>query len=332
MRIPESIDVKVALPSKPSNFLDQLRVYIRSRGLAYTTEKTYLHWVQRFIRFNQYQSPKDFNLNDIELFLNHLAQQRFCAPNTQAIALNALIFLYREFLGLNTSGLSFNYAKRKPKLPTVLSKEEAQAIIGKLSGVQQLVTQLLYGSGLRISEALRLRVKDIDFANRGLYVMEAKGDKSRRTLLPDSLITPLKQQIDFVQHTFEADAAVGKAGVFMPDALATKWPKAQYELRWQFLFPSNVYSIDPRSQIERRHHISRDQIQRAINRSVNSLGIHKRVSCHTFRHSFATELLRQGTDIRNIQEILGHTSVETTQIYTHVIGIHERGMRSPVDF
>jgi integron integrase len=331
MRKPEHIAVRAALPSKPKKFLDQLRVFIRSRGLAYATEKTYLFWTKQFIKFNQYQSATDFKLEDIEPFLNNLAQQRFCSPNTQALALNALVLVFREFLGLDTSGLNFDYARRKPKIPTVLSKQEASSIIDELSGIQQLITQLMYGSGLRISEALNLRVKDIDFDNRGLYVMEGKGDKSRRTLLPEALIRPIKNQITFVKHALETDLAIGKAGVFMPDSLSRKWPNAQYELAWQYLFPSHVYSIDPRSNIERRHHISPDQIRRAIKRASMKLGLTKRVSCHTFRHSFATELLRQGTDLRNIQEILGHSSVETTQIYTHVIGIHERGMRSPVD-
>lgn len=331
MRKSEVMDVRGAIPQKPIKFIDQLRLFIRNRGLAYATEKTYVLWIRRFIRFTRYQTPSEFKVSDIEVFLNYLAQQRFCSPNTQATALNALIFLFREFLGQNTQNLSFSHARRKPKIPTVLSREEASAIIDELKGIQQLITKLLYGSGLRVSEAIQLRVKDLDFANRGLYVMEAKGDKSRRTLLPQSLVQPLKQQIEFVQHTLEGDLAIGKAGVYMPNALAKKWPNAQYELGWQFVFPSHAYSVDPRSNIERRHHISPDQIQRAIRRSAKKVGIVKRVTCHTFRHSFATELLRQGTDLRNIQEILGHSSVETTQIYTHVIGIHERGMRSPVD-
>lgn len=214
--------------------------------------------------------------------MNYLAQQRFCSPSTQAIALNALVLLFREFLGLDTSGLNFNYARRKPKIPTVLSKQEASSIINELSGIQQLITQLMYGSGFRINEALNLRVKDIDFDNRGLYVIEAKGDKTRHTLLPESLITPIKNQIEFVKHTLEADLTIGKAGVFMPGSLSRKWPNAQYELAWQYLFPSHVYSIDPRSNIERRHHISPDQVSRAIKRASMKIGLTKRVSCHTF--------------------------------------------------
>lgn len=331
MRQPETMDVRAALPAKPVSFLDQFRVFIRSRGLAYTTEKTYVLWARKFINYSKYQSPKDFRLPDVEVYLNHLAQQRFCSPNTQTTVLNALIFLFREFLGFDTEGLSFNYARRKPKIPVVLSKTEALETISHLQSLHKLIALLLYGSGLRVSEALRLRVKDIDFANGGLYIMEAKGNKSRRTFLPNAAIKPLKDQIDSVKHLLESDKAIGKAGVYMPDALTKKWPKAQFELGWQYVFPSNVYSIDPRSGIERRHHISPDQIQRAIKKAARKAGINKRVTCHTFRHSFATELLRQGSDLRNIQELLGHSSIETTQIYTHVIGIHERGMKSPVD-
>jgi len=331
MSNPNVMDVRAPIERNSSKFIDQFRYYIRSKGLAYTTEKTYVLWVKRFINFSGYRSPSDFQVADIEPFLNFLAQERFCSPNTQALALNALVFLFRNFLGLNTENLSFEHAKRKPKVPVVLSREEAQRIISNLSGSQKLAAQIMYGSGLRVSEVIRLRIKDIDFDNAGLYVMEAKGNKSRRTLLPTSLQEPLRQQIEFSKQLFEADKQNGKAGVYMPDALGKKWPNAQYELRWQFVFPSQKYSLDPRSGIERRHHISADQIQRAVKKAVNKAEIMKRVTCHTFRHSFATELLRQGTDLRSIQEILGHSSIETTQIYTHVVGLHERGMVSPVD-
>ncbi|MBU2865285.1 integron integrase [Reinekea forsetii] len=325
------IDTRVTINEQSNKFTDLLCRFIRSKGLSYSTEKTYMLWIRRFIRFSEYKSPKEIQTSDIERFLNHLAQDCFCSPNTQATALNALIFMFREFLGISTEGLNFILARRKPKVPTVLSREEAKLVIQQLSGNKKLIVQLLYGSGLRISEAIRLRVKDVDFNNKGLFIMEAKGDKSRRTLLPTALIEPLRMQVEFVRNTLEADKAIGKAGVFMPNALAKKWPKAELELGWQYVFPANDYSLDPRSDRERRHHISPDQIQRAVKQAKGKAGINKKVSCHTFRHSFATELLRQGTDLRNIQEILGHSSIETTQIYTHVVGLHERGMVSPVD-
>ena len=325
------IDIRTPINPDRAGFIDHLRLFIRSRGLAFQTEKTYVVWCRRFIKFSAYQSSEQMKVSDIEAFLSHLAQERFCSPNTQATALNALIFMFREFLGQNTDGLIFQYAKRKAKIPVVLSQTEASRIINELAGIPKLAVQLMYGGGLRVSEVIRLRVKDLDFDNSGIYIMEAKGDKSRRTLLPNILREPLRQQITFVHHTLEADSAIGKAGVFMPDALCRKWPKAQYELRWQYLFPSHKYSFDPRSHIERRHHISADLLQKAVRQATAKTGINKRVTCHTFRHSFATELLRQGTDLRNIQEILGHSSIETTQIYTHVVGLHERGMVSPVD-
>lgn len=325
------IDARATIDPKSTKFFDRFRLFIRSEGLAYTTVKTYCLWARRFIKFHQYQSMSQLKVEHIAPFLNDLSNKHFCSPNTQRTALNSLVFLFRNFLGFNTEGLEFHYAKRKPKIPAVLSKEEAQAIILELRGIPRMAVLLMYGGGLRVSEVQRLRVKDVDFANNGLYVMEAKGDKSRRTLLPSSLREDLKNQIEFVRAQVEADKLIGKAGVFMPDALAKKWPKAQYELQWQYLFPSHVFSIDPRSGVERRHHVSSKLIQRAVKKAVQQVGINKRVSCHTFRHSFATELLRQGTDLRNIQEILGHSSIETTQIYTHVVGLHERGMVSPAD-
>jgi integron integrase len=326
-----TIDVRTDIASDSIRFLDKLRLFIRQRGMAFQTEKTYLQWIRRFIKFNQYQSPADFKLADVESFLNHLSVNRFCSPNTQTTALNALVFLFREFLEIDTTNLAYTPSKRKPKIPVVLSHNEANAIISELTGIHRLAVQLMYGCGLRVSEVIRLRIKDIDFENTALYIMESKGEKSRRTLLPKKLLEPLQAQLSFVKGTFNADKAVGKAGVYMPNALSRKWPNAQFELRWQFVFPSSHYSFDPRSRTERRHHISADQLRRAVKQASNKLRMNKRVTCHTFRHSFATELLKQGTDLRNIQEILGHSSIETTQIYTHVVGLHERGIISPVD-
>lgn len=325
------IDVPVQVSVGSHRFFDRFRLFIRSRGLAYSTEKTYCSWVRRFIRFCGYQTDQHFQVCDVERFLTSLSNDSYCSVNTQRIALNALVFLFREFLRQDVSAMEFDYARKPRKLPTVLSLPEAKAIISGLRGVHWLCAQLMFGCGLRVSEVVRLRVKDIDLDNKALFVMETKGGKSRRTLMPSSLLGPLRSQIDLVKVQFDQDARVGKAGVFMPDALARKWPKAQYELSWQYLFPSSHYSVDPRSGVERRHHIGPQQVQRAIKKATLGAGITKRVSCHTFRHSFATELLKQGADLRNIQEILGHRSIETTQIYTHVVGLHERGMVSPVD-
>lgn len=327
----ENIDTRHSINTKSLKFNDRFRLFIRQKGLAYATEKTYCLWVKRFVKYSQYNNESAFSQCDVAPFLNYLANERYCSVNTQRTALNALVFLFREFLQQDTSGINFEYARRGPKVPVVLSHTEATQIISHLSDLHKMVVGLMYGGGLRVSEVVRLRIKDIDFANAGLYVMEAKGGKSRRSLLPNSLVTALQQQIKSVDFQSKADAIVNKAGVFLPDALAQKFPGAQFELGWQYLFPSDSFSIDPRSGVERRHHIGAQQVQRAIKRATKLAGIHKRVTSHTFRHSFATELLRQGTDLRAIQEILGHSSIETTQIYTHVVGLHERGMVSPAD-
>lgn len=304
---------------------------MRARGLAYRTEKTYCAWARRFILHHRYQSPTHFRATDIEAFLSFLASDRDCSVNTQKTALNALVFLFREFLKQDIPELRFHRAARQRKLPTVLSVTEVAAVLAQLHDAQRLIVQLMYGSGLRLMEATRLRVKDVDFANSALWVQEAKGGKARRSLLPTRLIGPLQQQITLVREQYQLDVEAGFGSVYLPNALARKYPSAPFETTWQYVFPAKAYSTDPRSGTVRRHHIDERQLQRAVKRAAQTAGIEKRVSCHTFRHSFATELLRQGTDLRAIQEILGHTSIETTQIYTHVVGLHERGMISPVD-
>ena len=325
------IDTRQFIDRKSIRFNDRLRLFIRAKGLAYATEKTYFHWINRFIKAMKYKSEIEMQPLDINEFLSDLGNLRNCSINTQRTALNALVFLFREFLKIEVGELDFKHASKPRKIPMVLSQAEAKYIIDHLSGRKQLLVKILYGSGLRISEAVNLRVKDIDIANGRLYVMEGKGYKSRRTLLPTSIIEPIKNQIDYVEKQLENDKKIGKSGVFMPGALGKKFPKAQFELGWQYLFPADNYSIDPRSGIERRHHVGAQQIQRSIKQATIKARIHKRVTCHTFRHSFATELLRQGTDLRTIQELLGHNSIETTQIYTHVVGINERGIISPAD-
>lgn len=325
------MDVPKPVSSTSTRFMDRVTVFIRSRGLAYRTEKTYCLWIKRFIKFHGYTSPDEMQPKDIEPFLSHLAIERFTAINTQRTALNALVFLFREFLKKEIGELDFQQANKPRKLPTVLSQDEAKRVIAHLSGLHRLIAQLMYGSGLRVMEAVRLRVKDVDFDNGGLWIQEAKGGKSRRSLLPNRLIPMLREQVDHVANLHASDLESGHGSVYLPDALVRKYPSAPYELGWQYLFPADKYSIDPRGGVERRHHIGEQQIQRAVKLAARKTGINKRITCHTFRHSFATELLRQGTDLRNIQEILGHSSLETTQIYTHVVGLHERGMISPVD-
>ncbi len=325
------IDTRKYIDNKSQRFNDRFRLFIRAKGLAYGTEKTYCHWVYRFIKSMKYTSQSEMSSADIDGFLSDLGNIKSCSINTQRTALNSLVFLFREFLKLEVGELKFQHASKPRKIPIVLSQTEAQSILNELSGRKQLIVKILYGCGLRVSEAVNLRVKDIDIANGRLYVMESKGYRSRRTLLPTSIIEPLKCQITFVETQLTQDKEIGMAGVFMPDALSRKLPNAQYEVGWQYLFPADKYSIDPRSNIERRHHVGAQQVQRSIKQATHKARIFKRVTCHTFRHSFATELLRQGTDLRTIQELLGHSSIETTQIYTHVVGLNERGIVSPVD-
>jgi integron integrase len=324
-------DVRRPISRKSDKFMDRFRLFIRARHLAYKTEKTYCYWVFFFIRFHQLKNPKEMAEREIEQFLEFLSNDRNVAANTQKTALNALVFLYKKFLGVEIGDLKFDYARRPRLLPTVFSHPEATEVLSHLKGTHRLAASLMYGSGLRVSEATRLRVQDIELTAGYIVVREAKGLKSRRTLLPESLLLGLRRQLDFVAAQHQQDLAEGYGSVYLPDALARKYPTAESELGWQYVFPAAHYSVDPRSNTTRRHHIGEQQIQRAVRRAIRQAGILKKSGCHTFRHSFATRLLEQGVDLRNIQETMGHSDISTTQIYTHVVGLHERGMRSPVD-
>ena len=324
-------DVRPYIDTNSSRFIDQLRIFIRSRYYAFKTEKTYCYWVLTYIRFHQYKHPNTMGLSEIESFLEYLSVTRHVSCNTQKTALNALVFMYREFMKIEVSGLKFRYATKPRQLPTVFTHDEAQAVINQLGEQQKLCAQLMYGCGLRISETTRLRIQDVDFGSNCILVRETKGDKSRRTLLPKSLIELLKYQVkaSLLQH--EKDLLDGFGSVYLPGALARKYPKAEFESAWQYLFPANQLSVDPRTGTLRRHHISEQSVQRQVKQAIRKLVIMKKAGCHTFRHSFATRLLEAGTDLRNIQELLGHSDISTTQIYLHVVGLHERGIVSPVD-
>ncbi|WP_339898059.1 integron integrase [uncultured Gilvimarinus sp.] len=324
-------DIPREVPANPVRFMDRLRVFIRAKGLSYKTEQTYCTWVVDFIRFQNMARPEDLLPNDIDRYLSHLANKRLCSINTQKTALNALAFLYNQFLNKPLGQLSFSTSRRPKTLPTVLSHDEALMVLSQLSGAAWLCASLMYGSGLRVMETMRLRIQDIDFANNCIIARETKGRKWRRTLLPRSLIGPLNKQIDSALKIHSEDLTEGFGEVYLPDALARKYPSAATEPAWQYVFPAGHRSIDPRSGKERRHHLGEQQIQRMVKKAVLTSKIHKKAGCHTFRHSFATQLLRSGADLRNIQELLGHTSLETTQIYTHVVGIEQRGISSPVD-
>lgn len=266
---------------------------------------------------------------EVDAWLSHLANQRNVAINTQKTALNAVVFLYKQFLNRDLGNIQFTRTNKGQRLPTVFTHEEAMSVLSFMSGDHKLAASLMYGSGLRVMETVRLRVQDVDFAQSGLFVRETKGDKWRRTLLAKTLIEPLKAQIDVALHKRNLSEGFGE--VHLPYALAKKYPKAATRPAWQYVFPAPSRAADPRSEVTRRHHIGEQQVRRAVANALSLTRIRKKASCHTFRHSFATNLLRAGTDIRSIQELMGHNDVSTTMIYTHVVGAHERGVASPLD-
>lgn len=326
------MDIPQPLNPNSLRFADQLRIFIRSRGLSLNTEKQYLYWTTHFIRFRNYTSRKEIDAQDIPTFLTYLVTQRNVSPNTQKAALNALVFLCKEYLQQSVDHLDFKRAKKATPLPTVFSHCEAMAVINELKHPAKLIAQLMYGSGLRINEALRLRVNDVDIKQRIMTIRGGKGNKDRTTLLPNTVIEDLATQLDFVKQQHSIDALNGHDEVYMPFALSKKYPTQAKSLGWQYLFPSKQISQDPRTNTLRRHHVTDSTIQRAVRNAIRKMNINKKASCHTFRHSFATRILERGGDLRTIQELLGHSDIKTTQIYTHVIGLHFSGTKSPLDF
>jgi integron integrase len=324
-------DIRVPVPPGSTRFLDQLRVDMRARGYALPTERTYLLWIKRYINYSKRRHPAEMGQPEIESFLSHLAVDRTVSPATQRTALNALMYLYSKYLGREPPQLTFSYAKPTRRLPTVLTHDEAKAIIGHLSGTPRLMVEILYGSGLRLHECLVLRIKDIDFALNTITVRQGKGDKDRVTLLPASLKERLQVQIRKVLALHQQDLADGYGEVYLPHALERKYPAAARSPGWQYLFPSTRLGTDPRSGVIRRHHLHNTMLSRYIRIAVTKTGIQKPVKAHTFRHSFATRLLQNGYDIRTIQELLGHEDVTTTEIYTHVLGRGAMGVISPMD-
>ena len=319
------------LPSSPVRLLDQVRALIRAQNKSWATEKTYIYWIKAFILYHNKRHPKDMGAREVEGFLSYLAVQRNASPSTQGTALNALVFLYKQFLSVELGELDFRRSRRQRRIPVVFSDREAKAVINALSGVYRLMAQLMYGCGLRVSECLCLRLKDIDFDAHCIVVREGKGKKDRRTVLPTSLCGGLKQQIQQVSLLHQQDSLKGFGEVYMPYALAKKYPSEARGLAWQFLFPSHNIAIDPRDGKLKRHHLHSRTIQRQVKGAIRSAAILKHANCHTFRHSFATQLLSCGYDIRTIQELLGHADVTTTEIYTHVLNRGGLGVRSPLD-
>jgi integron integrase len=312
--------------------LDQVRDRIRVKHYSIRTETQYVQWIRRFILFHGKRHPRDLGAPEVEAFLTHLAVEGNVAAATQNQALSALLFLYREVLGVDLPWLdNVTRAKRPKHLPVVLTRDEVRAVLGKMEGGYALLGRLLYGSGMRLMELIRLRVKDVEFSRGEIVVRDGKGAKDRVTMLPESVKADLQAHLVKRRELFEQDLQAGKASVYLPDALARKYPNAPTEWGWQYVFPSGSYSIDPRSGSERRHHLDEKLLQRAMKRAVTAAGLAKPATPHTLRHSFATHLLERGQDIRTIQELLGHKDVATTMIYTHVMNRGGLGVVSPLD-
>jgi integron integrase len=329
------------VPNPKLKFMEQCREAMRFHRLALRTEEAYLQWIKRFIFFHDKRHPKDMGEPEVKAFLTHLAADRLVAASTQNQALGALLFMYQKVLGRELDFLEgFDRAQRRPRVPVVLSRDEVQRLLTAVPDKYRLFCQLLYGTGMRLMEGLRLRVKDVDFARNQIVVREGKGMKDRVTMLPDKLKLELQRQLQRVKLLHEKDLAAGLGTVWLPGALQVKYPGAEREWVWQWVFPSASWSGDPQSvnpgspesrPTLRRHHLHETSVQRVMKAAVAVARIDKRASCHTLRHSFATHLLEAGYDIRTLQELLGHKDVTTTQIYTHVMQKPGIGVRSPLD-
>ncbi|WP_205701030.1 integron integrase [Jeongeupia sp. USM3] len=312
--------------------LVQVRDCLRYRHYSLRTEKAYIYWIKYFIRFSGLRHPQEMGRQELVCFLTHLAVERDVSASTQNQALSALLFLYKTVLEVDLPWLEgFERPKRPAHLPTVLGVAEVERLLAQMQGTTALVARLLYGTGMRVLEALRLRVKDVDFERGLVVVRDGKGNKDRVTMLPRCLEAPLKAHLLAVQAQFQADLATGRAGVALPHALARKYPAAERQWGWQYVFPAAGFSVDPLSGAVRRHHLDPKQLQRAIRKAAQAVALVKPVSPHTLRHSFATHLLQSGGDIRTVQELLGHKDVSTTQIYTHVLDRGGVGAVSPLD-
>jgi integron integrase len=312
--------------------LDQVRAAVRVRHYSPSTEKTYVAWVRRYVLHHGKRHPRDLEARHVASFLTHLAVQRRVAASTQNQALNALVFLYRHVLEQPLpDGMEIVRAKRPVRLPSVLTPGEVERVLAHLRGTPRLVGGLLYGSGLRLLEALRLRVKDVDLGRGELVVRHGKGGRDRVTMVSERLRPALLRHLERVRLVHRCELAEGRGDVELPRALERKYPGAAHSWPWQYLFPAQACSTDPRSGAVRRHHLHPSTIQRAVSRAVRDARLEKRASCHTLRHSFATHLLEAGYDIRTVQELLGHSDVRTTMVYTHVLNRGGRGVRSPLD-
>lgn len=316
----------------PVKLLDKVRQRIRLKGYSIRTEKSYVEWIRRFILFHNKRHPKEMGKKEIESFLSHLVLQRNVAPSTQNQAFNAILFLFDQVLEMGMPENIQSIRSKKPvRVPTVMTLEETRKVIAIMNGVHQLMAKAIYGCGLRVLECLRLRVKDIDFCLNQIVVRDGKGKKDRITVLPAGIKPDIEAHLKYVQRIHQKDLRDGYGRVYLPYALAKKYPNADRQWGWQYVFPSKSFSVDPRSGIKRRHHMHESSIRKAIHQAAKISGIIKPISCHTLRHSFATHLLMDGYDIRTVQELLGHKDVSTTMVYTHVLNRGDRGVVSPLD-
>jgi integron integrase len=316
----------------PKRLLDQVRDKLRLKHYSIRTEESYLSWIKRFIFYHHKRHPKDMDKKEIEAFLTHLAVDLKVASSTQNQALNAILFLYRDVLHMDVDDqINAVRAKKPRKLPKVMTKSETSRVIGAMSGVHKLMAMMLYGCGLRTMECIRLRVKDINFEMNEILVRDGKGMKDRVTVLPDTVQLLLKEHLKRVKMLHEADLAEGYGRVYLPYALEREYRNADGEWGWQYVFPSKSLSKDPRSGMIRRHHISESTLHKAVKKAVRLADIDRKVSCHTFRNSFATHLLEEGYDIRTVQELLGHEDASTTMIYTHLLNKGSKAVQSPLD-
>ena len=320
-------------PDSRLKLMDQARQVLRYHHYSYRTEKTYCDWILRYVKYHGGKThPNCMGKKEVEEFLSHLATHGKVSASTQRQALNAIVFLYRDVLDQSIQGeLEPVRAKRHPRVPVVMTEREVGKVLGEMSGLHLLMGKLLYGGGLRLMECVRLRVQDLDFERGLIYVRAAKGEKDRTTLFPKSLQNQMKQHIEKVRRVHEQDLAEAHGEVYLPESLARKYRGAAKEFRWQYVFPSKTLSTDPRTGTVRRHHVLESGLQKAVKVAVDRAGITKRVSCHTFRHCFATHLLENGVNIRVVQELMGHANVKTTEIYTHVMQKDLNAVVSPLD-
>ncbi|MBN2439684.1 MAG: integron integrase [Deltaproteobacteria bacterium] len=318
-------------PPQP-RLLEMVRNRLRLKHYSIRTEEAYVDWIRRYLRFHGMRHPREMGAAEIQAFLTSLAVEKNVAASTQNQAFSALLFLYRDVLEMDFPNLIDAVRAKKPRrIPTVLTKEEARRVLDHMPGLHQIMAKLLYGSGMRAMECLRLRVKDLDFEYHQIVVRDGKGMHDRVTMLPETLIVPLQEHLRQVKLLHEEDLRQGYGQVYLPFALAEKYPNADREWGWQYVFPASKLALDPRSNLIRRHHLDESCLQKAIRKAARAVGIIKHVGCHTFRHSFATHLLENGYDIRTVQELLGHKDVETTMIYTHVLNRGGLSVRSPLD-